>query len=258
MAHSRLAGRTMPGGDITTGPVVLRNPGVSSRGVLLWVLGAIILLVMAVLAHGAPQFPGDAAISSQLQHLRGTAIAPLINFPSDANSPKTGGVVAIAIIGAFAIVRRLIEALVTAVATFGSDLINALINGVVARPRPHGVHIQTLGGLGAHSFPSGHAEHVTVLFGFLFFLTLLIRRAHPQRWAWLLPFQIICVYFIALVGVGRVMEGDHQPSDVLAGYLIGALALALAILFYRWLSARWQHHLRRQTLEHLIKTPQAG
>lgn len=56
-----------------------------------------------------------------------------------------------------------------------------------------------------HSFPSGHVAHVTALFGFLFFLTLLVRRAHPERWAWLLPLQVICVYFIALIGFSRVI-----------------------------------------------------
>ena len=114
----------------------------------------------------------------------------------------------------------------------------------------------TLSGLGAHSFPSGHVEHVTVLFGFILFLTLLIRRANPERWVWLLPFQVICVYFIALVGVGRVVEGEHQPSDALAGYLVAALTLPLGILFYRWLNARWQRHRRHRALVRLLYSSQ--
>jgi undecaprenyl-diphosphatase len=135
---------------------------------------------------------------------------------------------------------------VLALATFGADLLNAIINGLVARPRPHNAHVSTLSGLGAHSFPSGHVEHVTMLFGFLLFLTLLARRAHPDRWGWLLPVQIVCVYFIAFVGVGRIVEGVHQPSDVVAGYLVAALMLPLAILFYRWLRERWRRHEERK------------
>lgn len=220
----------------------------SHRGTLLWVAGALALVVMAVLAHSAAQFPGDAAISDTFQRLRGTALASIVNFPSDVNQPVPGAVIAFAIIVALAVLRRLIEALATAVATFGTDLVNVAINALVARPRPHNVHVQTLGGLGGHSFPSGHVAHVTALFGFLFFLTLLVHRAYPERWAWMLPLQVICVYFIALIGFSRVIEGAHQPSDALAGYLVAALTLPLAILFYRWLTARWQRHQEHQAL----------
>lgn len=226
---------------------------VSHRRALLWVAGALALLVMAVMAHSMAQFPADTAISDTLQRLRGTAIASFVNFPSDVNQPVPGAIIAFAIIGALALLRRLIEALATAVVTFGTDLVNVVINALVARPRPHNVHVQTLGGLGGHSFPSGHVVHVTALFGFLFFLTLLVRQAHPERSVWLLPAQVICVYFIALIGVGRVIEGAHQPSDVLAGYLVAALTLPLAILFHRWLTRKWQRHQERRALADSMK-----
>ena len=80
------------------------------------------------------------------------------------------------------------------------------------------------------------------LFGFLLFLTILIWRARPALRPWLLPLQAVCVYFLALIGFGRVAEGAHQPSDVLAGYLLGALLLALAIRLYHWLGRRWAAH----------------
>jgi membrane-associated phospholipid phosphatase len=207
----------------------------------LWVVGALALLTLAVLAHSRAQFPGDAGITAFIQRFRQTPLAPIINFPSDINEPLPGGVLLALIVGALALLRRGIEAIVTAVASLGGDLLNALLNARVARPRPHNIHVKTISGLGAHSFPSGHVEHVTVLFGFLLFLTLLARSARPDRWAWLLPVQIVCIYFIALVGVGRIMERAHQPSDVLAGYLMGVLLLPLAILLYRWLGAWWHH-----------------
>lgn len=240
MADARLARQEQHGT-----PSHSRRFVVAHRGaIVLWLVGALVLLVMAVLAHGAAQFPGDAAISGALQHLRGTAVAQGLDFPSMANQPIPGAVIAFAVIIALALMRLVIEAIVTAVVTFGTDLVNVIINTVVARPRPHNAHVQTLGGLGSHSFPSGHVAHVTALFGFLLFLTLLYRHAHPERWAWLLPVQIICVYFIALVGVGRIIVGAHQPSDVLAGYLLAALTLTLAILLYHWLEAWWlrRHH----------------
>lgn len=216
------------------------------RAWLLWAAGLVILIVLAVLAHGTAQFPGDAAISGLLRPLRHSFIAPIIEFPSNVNQPTPGAILVVAIVALLAVLRHVREALAAAIGTFVADLINALINGLVARPRPNNVHVQTISGLGAHSFPSGHVEHVTVLFGFLFYLTLLAVCARPDRRAWLLPIQILCVYFIALIGVGRVVEGDHQPSDVLAGYLVAALMLPLVITFYRWLGEVWQRHQLRK------------
>ena len=236
-------------GDAAAAARIRRFLATHRLGVALWVVGAIILLVMAVLAHGAAQFPGDAVISGLFQRLKGTPIAAFVDFPSNVNEPLPGAILAVVIIAIIAAMRRVIEAFVLALATFGTDLLNAIINGLVARPRPHNAHVSTLSGLGAHSFPSGHVEHVTMLFGFLFFLTLLARRAHPDRWGWLLPIQVICVYFIAFVGVGRIVEGVHQPSDVVAGYLVAALTLPLAILFYRWLRERWRRHEERKAAE---------
>jgi len=216
------------------------------RAWLLWAAGLVILIVLAVLAHSTAQFPGDAAISGLLRPLRRSFIAPIIELPSNVSQPTPGAILLAAIVALLAALRHVREALAAALGTLVSDLINALLNGVVARPRPNNVHVQTISGLGAHSFPSGHVEHVTVLFGFLFYLTFLALYARPDRRAWLLPIQILCVYFIALIGVGRVVEGDHQPSDVLAGYLVAVLMLPLVIAFYRWLGKVWQRHQLRK------------
>lgn len=243
MSHSQLAHNEID--DSRTGSRTPANTIATHWGMLLWALGAIVLTAMAVMAHGEAQFPGDAGMVALLKPIRGTVFAPVITFPSDVDSPISGGILAAAIIAAVALLRRIIEAITLAIWTFGTDLLDAILNGIVARPRPHNVHVQTISGLGSHSFPSGHVEHVTMLFGFLFFLTLLARAAHPERWAWLLPVQVVCVYFIGFIGIGRIVEGAHQPSDVLAGYLVGALMLPLAIIFYRWLEAKWQRHQQR-------------
>lgn len=219
----------------------------SHRGWLLWGLGLLVLLTLCVLAHGASQFPGDAAVVTILHPLKNSPLAPVVEFPSEINQPVPGGILLAVIAVVFALLRRVVEALAIAVGTLGADLIDALINGLVARPRPHNVHVATLGGLGSHSFPSGHVEHVTMLFGFLFYLTLLAWRAHSDRWRWLLLLcQVLCVYFIALIGVGRIIEGDHQPSDVLAGYLVAALLLPLVVQCYRKLRGGWHRHQLRK------------
>ena len=227
----------------------LRSHRARLFAILLWATGFIILVVLSVLAHSNAHFPGDAAISRLLHPLRHSILTPVIEFPSNANQPTLGAILVAVIVATLAVLRHFRAAIAVAVGTLVADLINALINGLVARPRPNNVHVPTISGLGAHSFPSGHVEHVTVLFGFLCYLTVLAAHARPDRRAWLLLVQIVCVYFIALIGVGRVVAGDHQPSDVLAGYLVAVLLLPLVCLFYRWLGVMWRRHQRRKEVQ---------
>ena len=214
-----------------------------------WLLGAVVLVVMAVAAHSAPRFPGDAGFSTWLQQWRHTPIATIVDFPGDAQTPVPGAVVGFGVLAVLAVMRRFRALICTAVASFGGDGVNVTINRLVARPRPAGASVQTIGTLGKYGFPSGHVTHVVGLFGFLLFLSILAGQARPAlRWL-LLPLQVICVYFIGFMGLGRVMEGDHQPSDVLAGYILGAMMLAVAIWLYFRLGRWWARRKERQALQ---------
>jgi hypothetical protein len=101
------------------------------RAWLLWVAGLVILLVLAVLAHGTAQFPGDAAISGLLRPLRHSFIAPIIEFPSNVNQPTPGAILVVAIVVLLAVLRHLREALAAAIGALVSDLINALIGFIL-------------------------------------------------------------------------------------------------------------------------------
>jgi undecaprenyl-diphosphatase len=221
-------------------------------GLALWLLGAVIVVVMAVLAHQYREFPGDVGFSTWLQQLRHTPLAGIIEFPADIDEPKPGGVIAVAMIVTLLVMRRIIAGVCLALASFGADAVNVVINTVVARPRPHNVKVATLSGLGQYSFPSGHVVHVVGLFGFVVFLSILVVRSRAAARWWALPIQVICVYFLACVGLGRILRGDHWPSDVLAGYLVGALLLALAIQVYFHVAAWWRRH---QEHAHAAHTP---
>ncbi|MEU0971349.1 phosphatase PAP2 family protein [Streptomyces sp. NPDC005917] len=80
------------------------------------------------------------------------------------------------------------------------------------------------------AFPSGHAMTATVVCSLLLWL---LHRCGTGRALWR---TALAVAGISVVGVGltRVWLGVHWPSDVLGGWLLGALVVALAVVAYEW------------------------
>jgi YegS/Rv2252/BmrU family lipid kinase len=74
------------------------------------------------------------------------------------------------------------------------------------------------GRLVSRSFPSGHAASTAALAGVLIVLTvMLVRRSNLRRAVW-----VGAVLVVLVVGLDRVFLGRHYPTDVLAGWLLGA------------------------------------
>lgn len=107
-------------------------------------------------------------------------------------------------------------ALAVALAVAGGILLSTLIKMGFDRPRPNlvsqGSHVYTA------SFPSGHSMMAAVVY-----LTLgaLLARVKPHKRvkAYILSCAVVLT---ALVGISRVYLGVHWPTDVLAGWAVGA------------------------------------
>ncbi len=80
-----------------------------------------------------------------------------------------------------------------------------------------------------YSFPSGHS-----LFSFCFYGVLagLINARIRSWWLRVVLFSTAAV-IISLIGLSRVYLGVHYPSDVLAGYLAGAIWVSTMVLVDR-------------------------
>lgn len=109
--------------------------------------------------------------------------------------------------------RRWREGLYALVALGGSIWLNGLLKGAFARPRPD--LWEPMLHYPGYSFPSGHAMATMTL---TWVLGLLAWRT---RWRW--PVLAFMVVFTLLVGISRSYMGVHYPSDVLAGWAIGAV-----------------------------------
>ncbi|MER6088940.1 phosphatase PAP2 family protein [Streptomyces bluensis] len=85
------------------------------------------------------------------------------------------------------------------------------------------------------AFPSGHAMTATVVCGLVLWL-LHLYGAGRALWR-----TAVTVSVVSVVGVGlsRIWLGVHWPSDVLGGWLLGALTVVLAMWSYeKWHGAR--------------------
>ncbi|SOD81328.1 undecaprenyl-diphosphatase [Streptomyces sp. 1222.2] len=85
------------------------------------------------------------------------------------------------------------------------------------------------------AYPSGHAMTATVVLGLLVWL---LHRYGAGR---VVMRTAVAVAVVSVVGVGlsRIWLGVHWASDVLGGWLLGGLTIALAVLTYeRWRAPR--------------------
>ena len=118
--------------------------------------------------------------------------------------------------------------------TIGLLLVNILIKPLAARPRPYdfdaslrewwlyaGGHIES-----DFSFPSGHMN-ATCAFTTGFVLT--------KGKKWVLPGLL----YVILMGVSRNFLIVHYPSDVLGGFITGALSGLISFFLIRAVYARW-------------------
>lgn len=75
------------------------------------------------------------------------------------------------------------------------------------------------------SFPSGHSVFAVVVYGMLLYICM---RHLPRDWE-RLGALLAAGALILGIGVSRIYLGAHYPSDVAAGYFVGAVWLAAVI-----------------------------
>jgi membrane-associated phospholipid phosphatase len=107
------------------------------------------------------------------------------------------------------------------------------VKAAVGRARPHWPHPLDTATDG--SFPSGHAMAATIACVTLVWLL----RLHGVRGGWWT--SVVTLGAVSVLGVGftRLYVGVHWPSDVLAGWLLGAAVVtATAAALAPWRTSR--------------------
>ena len=110
------------------------------------------------------------------------------------------------------------------ITVIGNQITVTLLKSFFGRPRSLlGYFAETSG-----SFPSGHAAASVAIWGMLFYLAWRTRLLSSSVAA------VAAVTVAFLIGLSRVYLIEHYLSDVLNGYLVGALWLILGVAFCAW------------------------
>lgn len=121
----------------------------------------------------------------------------------------------------------------------------AMIKAVVKRPRPYVEYPDRVKALSpvdtkaaltnvaaqGYSFPSMHSGSSTASY-------ISLAREIKKKWFW-----ILAVALILLVGISRVVTGNHYPTDVLAGWALGFAVIGIFALLERVVRKEWVRHL---------------
>jgi undecaprenyl-diphosphatase len=101
----------------------------------------------------------------------------------------------------------------------GNQTTVSLLKTLFDRPRPEFAIYRE----DSAAFPSGHSAASVVVFGFLTYV-LIRERVGPR-----IVSGVMGLLLIILVGLSRLYLLEHYLSEVLSGYLVGAVWLVLAI-----------------------------
>ena len=135
---------------------------------------------------------------------------------------KLGSTIYLTIIGSVAgivfIALRWFRPLLLLIFTMtGQSVLEQGFKWLIARPRPPA--LISYRAVESFSFPSGHALSSACLYGVIaWFVAASLESPAAKAGVW-----IFAVILIFLIGISRVYIGMHYPSDVVAGFLGGAI-----------------------------------
>ena len=143
-------------------------------------------------------------------------------------SPTGLLLVCTAVIAYLLLAGRLRTAMFVFAASAGGMALGSLLKHVYARPRP--TLVPHLVDVTSTSFPSGHATDSAIVY---LTLAALLARTVPER-AMRIYIIGVAILLTLLIGCSRVFLGVHYPSDVVAGWTLGAAwALACSLAYTR-------------------------
>jgi membrane-associated phospholipid phosphatase len=168
----------------------------------------------------------DDAIRDWVIGHRNGALTEVMVDASRFGSTPSLILVALVAAGWLAWLGRRRDMLLVLGASAGVFVLGPLLKLLFSRPRPPvGDYLVRID---SWSFPSGHSLNSMVVLGLLTVLA-----ARERHGVWRVVITVAGASLVLLVGFSRVYLGVHWPSDVLAGWLIGAAWVAVCLTLTR-------------------------
>lgn len=180
-------------------------------------------VLLGLLVKGAP-WPLDIALMRGIAlPVREAGLGPLALAITHLGDPGVRPVLIVATGAVMLWRRRMRGELVLLAGSLASILITTLLKGQFGRVRPHIVPWLDLPTNA--SFPSGHSSNTMAIL----LLFALLSGGGWRTW--------LAMGVALLVGLTRIVLGVHWPSDVLAGWMLGAgvALLTVGVARYRML-----------------------
>ncbi len=200
---------------------------------VLLILALAAFLFLAVLAATHAILPFDVTVTRAIQGVRLPLYGWILTHESDLGYAPLSPLTFVVVFAALYVLGQRLDAVLAVLSALTGGLLGGGVKILTARLRPSPALVHVATHLHDYSFPSGHVIHYTTLFGFAFYALLIGRRRSPARGLTLALVALI----IVLVGPSRVYLGEHWPTDVLGGYLLGGLWFA-GTIEVRWLVQR--------------------
>jgi undecaprenyl-diphosphatase len=198
------------------------------------IVAIIVAGIFAWLARTIAYFPLDVELTRAIQALENPGLQTYLQAVGWIGFPPQSNVIFGTVILALFLIGLRLESVMTLFAAAGSAGLWFLIVPIVDRPRPSPEMVRVAMELPTGGFPSGHVLNLTAIFGFLIYLAIVL----IANVGWRSVLVALLSVPILTIGVARVYDGAHWPSDVLGGYLIGGIWLGLTIWIYRFSKAK--------------------
>src|SRR5215208_1514910 len=184
-------------------------------------LAIVLAGALTVLARTVGYFAIDVQITRAFQSIEVPGLQLLLHAVSWTGFPPQVNVLAGILIVCLVAAGLRLEAGMIVLLGLGGAAIWYALTWYVDRPRPTPDLVHVAVQIDAGSFPSGHVLNLTAVLGFLMYVV--IRRVADKLLRRLVI--LLLAVLVVTMGISRVYDGGHWPSDVLGGYLFGGIWL---------------------------------
>jgi membrane-associated phospholipid phosphatase len=195
-------------------PVRAEGVGASRGAALVAVLSALALIGLASMV-GAGPLPFDLSVRDAL-HVGGPVPLPLDVLNTIGGALVWDAGVAI-LLAAMWLAHRRMEAVWIGGGVVAGEVLSVAIKLIVDRQRPPGIAVIDL--VTQASFPSGHTTRAVITGALL----VLFWPGGPRS---RIVAGIVAIVVAVLMGLARIVAGEHWPTDVLGAYLVAAIVVA--------------------------------